>query len=139
VHDDEIPTRPPTFGEDAGPPTAEPPAGAPPAAATAAAPTTDVRKWVGAGIGVVAIALAALIGTGVISSDASTGGQRGPGGFPGGPGGFTGGPPGLNGGGQFNGGQGGFPGGPPQFGGGQQQVVPSTPSTTAPQAKATLS
>ncbi|MCU1487973.1 MAG: hypothetical protein JWN67_4719 [Actinomycetia bacterium] len=116
---------------------------------TAAAPTADVRKWVGAGIGIVAIALAALIGTGIISSDASTGGQGGRGGF----GGFggNGGPPGLNGGGQLNGGQGGFrggfpgggqggfTGGPPQFGGGQQQLAPSTPSTTVPQAKATLS
>jgi hypothetical protein len=123
VHD-EIPARPPTLDE-AGPPTEAPAvAAAPPPAAA----TNDVRKWVGAAIGIVAIAVAALVGTGVISSSASTGDRGGPGGFRG-----TGGPPGFT-----RGGPGGFPGGGRQFGGGGgfpgQQQVPSTPSTSVPNA-----
>jgi hypothetical protein len=119
--DDVIPTRPPTFGEADGPPPLVDPE---PTPAPAPAPTTgrgDIRKWVGAAIGVVAIAVAALVGTGIVSSDASTAGRGGPGGFRGGRGGapfFPGG-----GAGQL---PGGFGGGGPLAGNGtfapQQQA-----------------
>jgi hypothetical protein len=131
VFDDEIPTKPPTFEAPAGPPP--PPAPEPEVAAEpvpAAKPASDVRKWVGAGIGVVAIAVAALVGTGIVRSDAQAD-PGGRGGFPGGRQQFNGnGGNGFPGGGrfqppQFGGGQGGFPGGGFQ-GGGQG----STPSTT---------
>ncbi|MCU1378309.1 MAG: hypothetical protein JWN29_1292 [Acidimicrobiales bacterium] len=62
--------------------------------------TSQVRNWIGVGIGIVAIVLAALVGTGVISS-ASAGNERGPGG--------GGRPPGLNGN-PFPGGGGAPPG-----------------------------
>lgn len=98
------------------------------------ASSTDIRKLVGIGVGVVAIVLAALFGTGAISSNASTAGdQGGPGGrqFPGGGGGqFPGGGQ-LPGGGGFRGG-GGFPGRGQFQAPGQQQVVPSAPPTTTP-------
>jgi hypothetical protein len=123
MHDDDIPTQPPTFDGEAGPPTEAPVA----EERVAAAPVSElhVRKWIGAGIGVVAIVLAALFGTGAISSYASTAGDQGGRQFPGGGGGQ------FPGGGGFRGG-GGFPGGGQFQAPGPQQVVPSAPTTTAP-------